>query len=189
MSPADGCVLVLCTGNICRSPIIERLLAHALADTSIEVTSAGTGALVDHPIHESSARRLDAAGVPSSDFAARQLTPEMVKAADLIVAATREHVGGAAQLHPSALRKGFALLDLADLIDGVPDAVILAAPGATRAAKVAAEALVRRGEVQPRTPEAATIVDPYMQDESVFDAMDTQVRRTVPIVARALRGA
>ena len=50
-------------------------------------------------------------------------------------------------------------------------------------------ALVRRGEVQPRTPEAATIVDPYMQDESVFDAMDTQVRRTVPIVARALRGA
>ena len=146
---ADGCVPVLCTGNICRSPFIERLLAHALADTSIEVTSAGTGALVDHPIHESSARRLDAAGVPSSDFAARQLTPEMVKAADLIVAATREHVGGAALLRRRPCARGFCAARPSRPHRWRADAVILAAPGATRAAKVAAEALVRRGEVQP----------------------------------------
>ena len=103
------------------------MLAHAVAGTDIQVTSAGTGALVDHPIHDSSA--------------------------------------------------------------DVQDAVILAALGVTRASKVAAEALIRPGEGRPRTPEESTIGDPYLQDESVFDVMDTQVRRAVPIVARALRGS
>ena len=39
-------ILVVCTGNICRSPIGERLLRNALPKKKID--SAGTGALVDH---------------------------------------------------------------------------------------------------------------------------------------------
>ena len=42
--------------------------------------------------------------------------------------------------------------------------------------------------VIPAYNEGATIADPYQQDESVFDAMATQVGDAVPIVAGALRG-
>ncbi|WP_446668297.1 arsenate reductase/protein-tyrosine-phosphatase family protein, partial [Klebsiella pneumoniae] len=40
-------ILIVCTGNICRSPIAERILRSLLPEKRID--SAGTGALVDHP--------------------------------------------------------------------------------------------------------------------------------------------
>lgn len=39
-------ILVVCTGNICRSPIGERYLRNLLPDKKID--SAGTGALIEH---------------------------------------------------------------------------------------------------------------------------------------------
>lgn len=39
-------ILIVCTGNICRSPIGERLLRRALPNKKID--SAGVGALIDH---------------------------------------------------------------------------------------------------------------------------------------------
>jgi protein-tyrosine phosphatase len=39
-------ILVVCIGNICRSPVAERVLQAALP--GITVTSAGLGALVGH---------------------------------------------------------------------------------------------------------------------------------------------
>ncbi|WP_446740540.1 arsenate reductase/protein-tyrosine-phosphatase family protein [Ornithinimicrobium sp. CNJ-824] len=46
-----GRILVVCTGNVCRSPLVERLLQQGLDERwgpgAFEVRSAGTGALVD----------------------------------------------------------------------------------------------------------------------------------------------
>ncbi len=47
-------ILVICTGNICRSPIGERLLRRLLP--SKKINSAGVGALVDHAADESAIR-------------------------------------------------------------------------------------------------------------------------------------
>ena len=44
-------ILTVCTGNICRSPAVERLLTRKLGPT-VSVSSAGTHALVGHPIAE-----------------------------------------------------------------------------------------------------------------------------------------
>ncbi|WP_458339496.1 arsenate reductase/protein-tyrosine-phosphatase family protein, partial [Klebsiella variicola] len=44
-------ILVICTGNICRSPIGERILRNTLP--SMLIDSAGTGALIDRPADES----------------------------------------------------------------------------------------------------------------------------------------
>ena len=44
-------ILAVCTGNVCRSPAVERLLASKLGPT-VRVSSAGTHALVGHPISE-----------------------------------------------------------------------------------------------------------------------------------------
>ncbi|MDM9541800.1 protein tyrosine phosphatase, partial [Klebsiella pneumoniae] len=47
-------ILVVCTGNICRSPIGERLLRTFLPGKKID--SAGTGALIDHSADDSAIR-------------------------------------------------------------------------------------------------------------------------------------
>jgi protein-tyrosine phosphatase len=185
---ASGHVLVVCTGNICRSPYIERVLAHELAGTGITVSSAGTGALVGAPIDPESASRLAAAGANADGFTARQASREIVTEADLIIGATREHLGPLVQLYPRALRYAFALHDLADLLTDVSPEDIAAAPGDNRVAKVAAAAITQRGIVNPRLPEESGIIDPYRQSAQVFDQMVDEIATSLPTVVAALRG-
>jgi protein-tyrosine phosphatase len=64
----DGRILIVCTGNICRSPFIERLLQRQLderrpgSDRGILVHSAGTGALTGSAMDERAAALLVAYG-------------------------------------------------------------------------------------------------------------------------------
>lgn len=184
----SGHILVVCTGNICRSPYIERVLAHELAGTGISVSSAGTGALVGAPIDPESAKRVRQAGGDAEDFTARQITREMVAGADLIIAADRSHLSSVVPLHPRALRYGFALHDLADLLGAVRPADIHAAPGENRVASIAAAAIAKRGIVHPRLAGHAGIVDPYRQGPQVFDQMVKEIGTSLPTVIAALRG-
>ncbi|MFC7486547.1 low molecular weight phosphatase family protein [Knoellia sp. CPCC 206453] len=184
---ANGHILVVCTGNICRSPYIERVLAHELAGTGLTVSSAGTGALVGAPIDPESARRLVAVGANADGYAARQITREIVAGADLIITATRDHLSQVVPLHPRALRYGFALHDLGDLLAAVTPEEIAAAPGQNQVAKVAAAAIAKRGVVNPRLPGESGIVDPYRQPSQVFDQMVDEISASLPAVVKALR--
>ena len=76
-------IMFVCTGNICRSPMGELLLSRYLANTTVQVTSAGTRGLHMHQIDPSSARMLDSVGIDSSGFRSRRLTREMAESADL----------------------------------------------------------------------------------------------------------
>jgi protein-tyrosine phosphatase len=188
-SPADagGLVLVVCTGNICRSPYVERRLRSLLDGTGVHVASAGTAAVVGHPISVESAARLAAHGGDPSGFAARQLDEEVVAASDLVVTATRAHVGPAVRAHLPALRRTFSLVDLADLVRDVPAEQVRATPGSTRAARVAALAIARRGLVVPRPAAEADIVDPIGRSSRVYDRMVRQVEACLGPVVAALR--
>jgi len=182
-----GSVLVVCTGNVCRSPFIERSLAAALRDTQIRVSSAGTGALVGQGMDPGSARRGRAAGLDVEDFRSRQVTVDMVREANLIIAASREHAGEVIALSPRAIKYAFSLPDLADLLDGASRNEINSALGATHVARVAATAVGRRGRAHPRQGDDALIVDPYLKDDRVFDAMVEQIDQHLPVVVAALR--
>ena len=184
----NGRVLVVCTGNVCRSPYIERALAHELSGTGIVVGSAGAGALVGRPMDAEALKRLHAIGGDSEGFAARQITREMVADADLIIGATREHLSSVVPLHPRALRYSFALRDLGDLLSAASASDIDSAPGDNRVAKVAAAAIAKRGQVNPRLPEQSGIVDPFRQDSRVFDQMVNEVAEPLAHVVSALRG-
>lgn len=186
-SAARGRVLVVCTGNVCRSPYLEHILRRDLTGTGIAVESAGTGALAGRGMDPGSLDLLTAKGLPGDEFLARQLTESLVREADLVVGAAREHVDAAARLFPRALRYSFSLLDLADLLDGVTDEDLARAPGRTAVARVAAAAVARRGTLQPRRPEDATIVDPFRQGPHVFAEMARQVAEALPPVVSALR--
>ena len=79
-------VLVVCVGNICRSPMAEALLRDALrGQIDITVESAGLGALVDHPAADEAVELMHERGLDISSHRARQLTPELVAATDLIL--------------------------------------------------------------------------------------------------------
>jgi hypothetical protein len=63
-----GSILVVCTGNVCRSPYLERRLRHELAGTGIAVESAGTKALAGLEMDDGTRERLDAAGIDARGF-------------------------------------------------------------------------------------------------------------------------
>ncbi|MFC7491477.1 MULTISPECIES: low molecular weight phosphatase family protein [unclassified Knoellia] len=185
---SSGHVLIVCTGNICRSPYIERVLAQELAGTGVTVASAGTGALVGAPIDPQSASRLESVGADAKGFAAQPVTRELVAGADLVITATRDHLSQVVPLHPRALRYGFALHDLGDLLAAVTPAEIDAAKGDNHVARVAAAAIAKRGVVNPRLPKDSGVVDPYRQPPQVFDQMVVEISTSLPAVVKALRG-
>lgn len=76
-------VLVVCIGNICRSPMGEALLAAALPQ--ISVSSAGTGALIGHPADDIAKALMNARGLDIEAHRARQITQLMCQQADLIL--------------------------------------------------------------------------------------------------------
>ena len=87
-------VVFVCSGNICRSPIAEKVFAAELERAGlaegVRVSSAGTGGWhVGDPADERAAAVLRAAGYPS-DHRARQVDADTL-GADLIVALDDTH--------------------------------------------------------------------------------------------------
>jgi protein-tyrosine phosphatase len=114
-------VLVVCEGNLCRSPLTERLLRLRVSDAPhVRVTSAGTRAVVGSAMDASAAAELVRLGGDPEGFVARQLTPGLVTAADLVLTATRAQRSQVVGLAPAALKRTFTLLELAALLDTRP---------------------------------------------------------------------
>lgn len=85
-------ILVVCVGNICRSPMAEALLRDALREQQdITVESAGLGALVDHPASEHAVALMQERGLDITGHRARQITPELVHDADLVLVMESGH--------------------------------------------------------------------------------------------------
>ena len=113
-------VLVVCEGNLCRSPLAERLLAARLVESEVRVTSAGVHAVVGAPMDALAAAELSRLGGDPSEFEARQLTARMATEADLVLTATRAIRGQVVATAPSALKRTFTLLELAALVEAPP---------------------------------------------------------------------
>jgi len=183
-----GRILMVCTGNVCRSPFIERMLRLELAGMDIVVESAGTGALVGEPIDTCAAAQIRALGADPGGYAARQITPGLIDQADLVLTATRRHRGEVAVMSPRALRYAFAWGDFAELVHTMSPEELGGARsqgGALR--QVVAAVAARRGSLPPRSAQEVDIVDPYRQGRAVFEQMGQQVMASLPDVVRALR--
>jgi len=182
----DGSILVVCTGNVCRSPYIERRLAQELAGTAIRVASAGTGGVEGRDMDPSSKALLRRVGADAEGFGSRRLQAEDIEGADLVLAAAREHRTAAAQLHPAALNRVMTLRDFADLVDGLtPQDVVRDGGAGTWVRRVARAALLRRGLVAAR--QDPDVVDPIGETSAVFELMAAQVEDALEPVVRVLR--
>jgi protein-tyrosine phosphatase len=115
-------VLFVCIGNICRSPMAEFLFRHQLQShrINVHVSSAGLGALVGRPIDGHAMQILHEHGIDATTHRARQLQPQMLRRADLVLAMERKHLNAAARLAPEASGKMF-LLDQWHEAGDVPD--------------------------------------------------------------------
>jgi protein-tyrosine phosphatase len=91
-------VLVVCVGNICRSPVGERLLQAALPGAT--VTSAGISALVGHGADETAAEVAGANGVSLDGHTSRQFTGEIGADQDLILVMEQGHKQEISRLFP-----------------------------------------------------------------------------------------
>ena len=81
---APRSILVLCHGNLCRSPFAAALLRQALGAHSVRVESAGFVA-PNRPAPPEAVAAAARRGVDLSDHRSRLLTPDLARSAELIV--------------------------------------------------------------------------------------------------------
>lgn len=113
-------ILVVCVGNICRSPTAEYLLRHHLSSAGVSIESAGLGALVDKPMDATALQVMGEGGVDGGAHRARQLTSSMLRDADLVLAMERDHVARMMRMAPEASGK-VMLLDRWGAGGEIPD--------------------------------------------------------------------
>lgn len=75
-------ILVICVGNICRSPMAEALLRQQFPDKNIE--SAGVGALVGYPADQNAIALMAKHGMDISSHKAKQINSDLALNTDLI---------------------------------------------------------------------------------------------------------
>ena len=117
MDPVKN-VLLVCTGNTCRSPMAEAILARLAGEEGLKVSvrSAGLFAMDGAEASENTRRVLGERGIRFS-HRARSIRPELIDWADLILTMTLDHKRRLISMNPESVGKVFTLKEYA-LTDG-----------------------------------------------------------------------
>lgn len=178
-------VLLVCTGNICRSPLGERLLQSRLPATApITVSSVGTHAVLGMGIDAPSALALRDLGVESDGHAARPLTAAEIGDADVILTAESAHRSVVVRADPPAFRKTFTMREFGRLGAALPPLDVEPTPDQLRA-RVALIA-DQRGVVEVAVAGADEIGDPYGARAEVARQTAADIAAAVDAIVSAL---
>lgn len=113
-------LLVVCTANVCRSPVAAALLARDLAAVGVEVTSAGTEAVPGMPAAPEAVEVVRRELGLGLEHRSRPLTAALLEQADLVLTMTREQSTLVTAQDPRALRRVFTLRELARILPSLP---------------------------------------------------------------------
>jgi protein-tyrosine phosphatase len=172
-------VLVVCTGNIARSPMAEALLDAQFVARGVDarVHSAGTVPWSGPPA-DAAVTVLRERGLDIGRHRSRRLTDALVRDADLVLAMTRSHVWGVLAHDPDAAARTFLLGELARL-GAVAGPRPESEPVRAWAARVAA--LRPPGPVAGRGAEE--IPDPFGESLAVYEATAARIERASATIA------
>ena len=161
-------VLHVCTGNICRSPMAERIMRYELdavfgsGAADFDVRSAGTyGGHEGEPMNPPAVRALAELGVDGSGHRASWLREPNVVWADLVLTGTADHRAEVLTLEPSALRRTFALRELARLAATIGPGELGAGSPAERLGSLVDRAAGLRAIHPPTMRTVDDLGDPY----------------------------
>ncbi len=110
-------VLVVCVGNICRSPMAQGLMTSALP--GLNVASAGLEAMVGQPADPTARELLEERGIRIDQHRAQQINLDLCQRADLILVMDREQRRAVQDRYLFAAGKVFRLCEFSD--EDVPD--------------------------------------------------------------------
>jgi protein-tyrosine phosphatase len=116
-------ILLVCLGNVCRSPLAEHVLRMRIGElrrpdvgSAVHVASAGVRALTGQPMDGNAAAELRRLGGDATTFRARQLTGEIAGRADLVLTATRALRSRVLEEAPRALKRTFTIREFAAIL-------------------------------------------------------------------------
>jgi protein-tyrosine phosphatase len=201
-APAQVRILTVCTGNICRSPVAERLLQAGLDQAvpgGFVVASAGTRALVGEPIQPASVDIVRTFGGNPEGFAARQLTSRILRGVDLVLTMTSGHRGEVLQLDASLLKRTFTIREFARMLDVLEGRAAASTEAATHDGgdRLAANAAFWRGLPAraaavrhlslPAEASENDIIDPYRRGPEVYHQMEDELAPAIVSILRHAR--
>ncbi len=112
-------ILLVCTANICRSPMAQALLADKVSRAGdgerFQVESAGTWGLDDEPASGLARATMRARGLDLETHRARTVTAELLRQADLVLVMANDHKDALAAEFPFVRRKLHLVSELAGL--------------------------------------------------------------------------
>lgn len=105
MNDLPRVITIVCTGNVCRSPMAERLLAHALQAEdeplrSISVQSAGVSAFAGDPPSRNACKALQSVKLNLEDHRSRPFSDQLADTSDLILTMTSGHIEAIRRHYP-----------------------------------------------------------------------------------------
>jgi protein-tyrosine phosphatase len=181
-------ILVICTGNICRSPISEGLLRNALerrfGPAAPDVSSAGTSGLEGSGAMPESVQAASELGIDIAGHIARRLTPAMASDADLLLCMARDHRETFA---PPLDARAFTLKELVRLLETLPAPPTDAGPEILAGRIAAADVARRSGAVATSYDE--DIADPLGQPLEAYRAIAWEIETWSDQLVNALFGA
>ena len=180
-------VLFVCTGNICRSPVAEKLFRDRMApDADVVVSSAGTSGLTGWGIDRPSAVALRELGVDPDGHYARRVDAAILRACDLVLAASDEHRGMMLRAEPSMISKTFTLREFGRLAHDAPHTPTPIATDADHLRACVKVIAGRRGVAAAPAAGADDIGDPYGASLDVARATVAEIAAAVDVALIAL---
>lgn len=188
MDVTRASILLVCTGNVCRSPAAALLLADRLgpAAHNYSIHSAGIKAVTGSLIQPTIGQLLAERGIEVTPSPARQVTVGMLDSADLILTASTNQRAAMVRMQPRAVRKTLTLNQLSRYAPIILESDGGNATGAERVQWLLG-ALPQARSLAPKGDDS--IADPMGRSRRHYREAIDELDHSCTMIASILRGA